>query len=138
MKAFRLFGLLTVMALALNFIACSDEDELNGISQQELMGVWRVAPIDNYDAYMTDAPLWTFNEDNTCTCFSGESGRTISFTYQLLNHGTKVQLIDSDNNKRSFITGRLSKDEIIWREILEPAYSSPVLKLVRTNAFCMQ
>jgi hypothetical protein len=134
MKALRLLGLLAMMALALSFTACSDDDDkLDGISQQELMGVWVLAPLDK-NATMTDAPEWTFNEDNTCTCFSGESGRTTSFTYKLLNHGTRVQLIDSDKNKRSFITGRLSKDEIIWREILEPAYTSLVLKLVRIDA----
>ena len=134
MKALRLLGLLAMMALALSFTACSDDDDkLEGISQQELMGVWVLAPIDK-SATMTDAPEWTFNADNTCTCFSGESGRTTNFTYKLLNHGTRVQLIDSDKNKRSFITGRLSKDEIIWREILEPAYTSLVLKLVRIDA----
>ena len=78
MKALKLLGLLAVIALTLSFTACSDDDDkLEGISQQELMGVWVLAPIDK-SATMTDAPEWTFNADNTCTCFSGESGRTTS------------------------------------------------------------
>ncbi len=134
MKTLKFLGLLATLLLTMSFTACSDDDDaLTGISQQELLGAWMTAPMDQ-NATMTDAPEWTFNEDNTCTCFSGESGRTTSFTYKLLNHGTIVQLIDSDNNKRSFNTGRLSKNEIVWREILEPAYSSLVLKLVKINA----
>lgn len=134
MKALRLLGLWTVMALALSFTACSDDDDkLDGISQQELMGVWIVAPMDK-NATMTDASVWTFIEDNTCTCLLGERGTTLSFTYQLVNHGHIVQLTTNEGNLISFSTGRLSKDEILWQEMPEAGSIQPMHKLCRYYA----
>ena len=117
MKAIRLFGLLAVLALTLSFTACSDDDdELTGISQQELLGAWEVAPLDK-NATMTDASIWIFNADNTCTCLVGERGITVSYTYQLQNHGKTVQLTTSDGSVINFITGKLSRDQILWQEM---------------------
>lgn len=131
MKAIRLFGLLAVLALTLSFTACSDDDdELTGISQQELLGAWEVAPLDK-NATMTDASIWIFNADNTCTCLVGERGITVSYTYQLQNHGKTVQLTTRDGSVINFITGKLSRDQILWQEMPGSGGTRLMHKLVK-------
>ena len=131
MKAIRLFGLLAVLALTLSFTACSDDDdELTGISQQELLGVWATAPMDKY-ASATDNSIWTFCADNTCTCLVGERGITVSYTYQLKNHGKTVQLTTSDGSVINFITGKLSRDQILWQEMPGSGSTRLMHKLVK-------
>ena len=113
----KLFGLLSVLTLALSFAACSDDEATyEGISQKELLGVWVTAPMDKYAA-QTDESIWTFQEDNTCTCLVGERGITVSYTYQLMNHGQIVQLTASDGSVINFQTGKLGRDQIVWQEI---------------------
>ena len=131
MKAIRLFGLLAVLALTLSFTACSDDDDaLTGISQKELLGAWEVAPIDK-NATMTDASIWIFCADNTCTCLVGVRGITVSYTYQLQNHGKTVQLTTSDGSVINFITGKLSRDQILWQEMPESGGTRLMHKLIR-------
>ena len=131
MKTLRFFGLLATLLLTMSFTACSDDDDaLTGISQQELLGVWQLAPMDK-NATMTDASIWTFNTDNTCTCLVGERGITVSYNYLLVNHGLTVQLTTSEGNLITISTGKLSKGQILWQEIPESGGTRLMHKLVR-------
>ena len=153
MKALRFFGLLATLLLTMSFTACSDDDDaLTGISQKELLGAWEVAPLDK-NATMTDASIWIFNADNTCTCLVGERGITVSYikkilvqvpkilvgergitvsyTYQLQNHGKTVQLTTSDGSVINFITGKLSRDQILWQEMPGSGGTRLMHKLVK-------
>jgi len=133
MKALRFFGLLATLLLTMSFTACSDDDDaLTGISQQELLGAWEVAPLDK-NATMTDASIWIFNADNTCTCLVGVRGITVSYTYQLQNHGKTVQLTTSDGSVINFITGKLSRDQILWQEMPESGGTRLMHKLIRVD-----
>lgn len=132
MKALKLFGVLATLLLTMSFTACSDEDNdmYEGISQLELIGVWMTAPMDKY-ASMTDESIWTFQEDNTCTCLVGERGITVSYTYQLMNHGQMVRLTASDGSVINFRTGKLGRDQIVWQEIPDSGGTQLTHRLVR-------
>lgn len=120
------------LCLAMGFSACSDDDyaNLKGISQIDLIGTWELAPIDK-NVTMTDASIWTFNADNTCTCLSGERGTTETYTYQLVNHGSIVQLTTTEGNLIEISTGKLSRDEIVWQEMPAAGGTRLMHKLVR-------
>lgn len=133
MKTLKFLGLLATLLLTMSFTACSDDDDaLTGISQKELLGAWEVAPIDK-NATMTDASIWIFSADNTCTCFVGERGITVSYTYQLQNHGLRVQLTTSEGHTIYFSTGKLSKGEILWQEMPESGGTRLMHKLIRVE-----
>ena len=135
MKTLKIMSLIMTLCLAMGFSACRDDDyaNLKGISQIDLIGTWELAPIDK-NVTMTDASIWTFCADNTCTCLVGERGITVSYTYQLMNHGQIVQLTASDGSVINFQTGKLGRDQIVWQEIPGSGGTRIMHKLVRLVA----
>ena len=120
------------LALMLAWSACSNNEETNlqGIRLQELIGTWELAPIDS-NAAMTDASIWHFSSDNTCICYVGVRGIDLIYTYQLLDHGLTVQLTASDGSVTNFITGKLSRDQIVWQEMLGSGGTRLMHKLIK-------
>lgn len=110
MKTFRLIGMTLLMVmLAVNFTACSDdEDEQTIIEQANLIGKWqstweKIHKVENDKEVVTSDEaytngLWEFKTDGTCIESRVEGGYTEISRWSLKDNKLTISYDDGDSN----------------------------------------